>query len=166
MRAGGRACAGARIHSNSWGANINAYTLPTADVDEFMHSFDEMLILFAAGNSGQEGPGSIGAPATCKNCLTVGASENYMDPPQPCSRTPPRACPIASWDPFLVCVRTRRGRKSGMRAHCWTFAAVLPISACQHERPVECQQQNGGRSPARVRAQRCCAHRARSLPPS
>ena len=78
MRVCVRACAGARIHSNSWGANVNAYTLPTADVDEFMHSFDEMLILFAAGNSGQEGPGSIGAPATCKNCLTVGASENNM----------------------------------------------------------------------------------------
>ena len=71
---------GARIHSNSWGANINEYTIPTSDVDEFMHTFDDMLILFAAGNSGQEGPGSIGAPATCKNCLTVGASENNEPP--------------------------------------------------------------------------------------
>jgi len=67
---------GARIHSNSWGATINAYTGPTADVDEFMHTFDDMVILFAAGNDGTNGPGTIGAPATCKNCLTVGASEN------------------------------------------------------------------------------------------
>ena len=67
---------GARIHSNSWGANVNAYTVPTTQVDEFMAQRDDMLILFAAGNSGADGPGSIGAPATCKNCLTVGASEN------------------------------------------------------------------------------------------
>jgi hypothetical protein len=67
---------GARLHSNSWGANVNAYTIPTSDVDEFMHQFDDMLILYAAGNSGGDGPASIGAPATCKNCLTVGASEN------------------------------------------------------------------------------------------
>jgi hypothetical protein len=72
--------AGARIHSNSWGANINAYTIPTSDVDEFMAQNDDMLILFAAGNSGQQGPGSIGAPATCKSCLTVGASENNQPP--------------------------------------------------------------------------------------
>ena len=43
---------GARIHPNSWGANINAYTIPTRDVDEFMALRDDMLILFAAGNSG------------------------------------------------------------------------------------------------------------------
>ena len=49
---------GARIHSNSWGANINAYTNPTQDVDEFMALNDDMLILFAAGNSGQDGPGA------------------------------------------------------------------------------------------------------------
>ena len=46
-----------------------------------MYRFDDMLILFAAGNSGQEGPNSIGAPASCKNCLSVGASEN-SEPPQ------------------------------------------------------------------------------------
>jgi len=85
---------GARIHSNSWGANINAYTLPTQDVDEFMHEFDDMLILFAAGNSGQQGPGSIGAPATCKNCLTVGASEN---PP----RTPNNVAVFSSQGPAV-----------------------------------------------------------------
>jgi len=77
---------GARLHSNSWGANVNAYTLSASDVDEFMHTFDDMLILFAAGNSGQQGPGSVGSPATCKNCLSVGASEN----PDP-TGTPPKS---------------------------------------------------------------------------
>ena len=44
------------------------------------HRYDDMLILYAAGNSGGDGPASIGAPATCKNCLTVGASENNEPP--------------------------------------------------------------------------------------
>jgi len=68
--------AGARIHSNSWGASINAYTTYSAQVDEFSAENDDFVILFAAGNDGTEGPGSIGAPATAKNCITVGASEN------------------------------------------------------------------------------------------
>ena len=42
-----------------------------------------MIILFAAGNEGQGLFGgstkynSIGSPGTAKNCITVGASENY-----------------------------------------------------------------------------------------
>ena len=82
-----------------------------------------------------------------------------------------------SRDPFLVCVRTRRGRKSGLRAHCWTLAAVLPISACQHERPVECQQRNraleGARPPGyglsgvvRTEREACRRLDARSPPPN
>jgi hypothetical protein len=35
----------------------------------------DCLVLFAAGNSGPE-EGSVGAPATCKNCVAVGASQN------------------------------------------------------------------------------------------
>uniref|UniRef100_A0A7S0J3W4 WW domain-containing protein n=1 Tax=Calcidiscus leptoporus TaxID=127549 RepID=A0A7S0J3W4_9EUKA len=67
---------GARIHSNSWGANINAYTQYAAQVDQFSSENPDFLILFAAGNSGDQGPASVGAPATAKNCITVGASEN------------------------------------------------------------------------------------------
>lgn len=66
---------GARVHSNSWGANINAYTTYASQVDSFSFNNDDMIILFAAVNSGADGPGSVGAPATAKNCITVGASE-------------------------------------------------------------------------------------------
>ena len=66
---------GARLHSNSWGANTNAYTVPTADVDEFMAKFDDMLILYAAGNSRQDGPGSVGAPATCRTSPSARAKQ-------------------------------------------------------------------------------------------
>jgi len=66
---------GAHIHSNSWGANINAYTTYSSQVDAFSFDNDDFVILFAAGNSGADGPGSVGAPATAKNCITVGASQ-------------------------------------------------------------------------------------------
>ena len=68
---------GARIHSNSWGANVNAYTTSTVGVDQASYEMDDLVILFAAGNSGNADlTPSIGAPATCKNCITVGATEN------------------------------------------------------------------------------------------
>ena len=78
---------GARIHTNSWGAAANpgAYDAMAQRVDEFMFNNPDMLVLFAAGNSGidknKDGvidPGSIATPGTSKNVLTVGASENLV----------------------------------------------------------------------------------------
>ncbi|WMW21084.1 PGF-pre-PGF domain-containing protein [Methanolobus mangrovi] len=75
---------GARIHTNSWGGASNgAYTVFSLQVDQFTWEHPDMLILFSAGNSGTDADGdgvidedSIAYPATAKNCLTVGASEN------------------------------------------------------------------------------------------
>nr|WP_296071135.1 S8 family serine peptidase [uncultured Actinoplanes sp.] len=75
---------GARIHTNSWGApNAGVYNAQARAVDRFLWTHPDMLILFSAGNDGQDAdgdgmvdPDSIGTPATAKNCLTVGASEN------------------------------------------------------------------------------------------
>lgn len=76
---------GARIHTNSWGSprNLGAYDAYSSSVDEFMFNNPDMLILFAAGNSGVDmnkdgriDSGSISSPGTAKNALTVGASEN------------------------------------------------------------------------------------------
>jgi subtilisin family serine protease len=69
---------GARIHTNSWGdrenfANQNTYSAACQDVDEFMFSHPDFLILFAAGNSGP-GAGSVGSPSTAKNTISVGAT--------------------------------------------------------------------------------------------
>ncbi|GAB3235822.1 hypothetical protein GCM10027447_33730 [Glycomyces halotolerans] len=84
---------GARIHTNSWGADVaGIYNQNARAVDEFMWRHPDMVILFAAGNSGVDAdadgmidPDSIGAPGTAKNCLTVGAGENdrpaESDPP-------------------------------------------------------------------------------------
>jgi subtilisin family serine protease len=77
---------GARIHSNSWGSpTLGQYDTFAARVDEYMWNHPDMLVLFAAGNSGVDANGdghidenSIGTPATAKNVLTVGASENQL----------------------------------------------------------------------------------------
>lgn len=78
---------GARVHSNSWVSprQLGAYDVSAAQVDEFMFEHPEMLLVFSAGNSGVDldkdgriDRGSVGAPGTAKNVLTVGASENLL----------------------------------------------------------------------------------------
>ena len=81
--------AGARIHNNSWGSKTpSTYTPDSEEVDEFIHNRKDMLVVIAAGNAGVSGPASkkaepgfvdwlsIGAPGSCKNALTVGASRS------------------------------------------------------------------------------------------
>ena len=80
--------AGVRVHNNSWGAYIQGrYDSMSLDVDEFVFSHPDFLPVIAAGNEGSCLPGfqaqtgfvdypSLGAPATAKNGLTVGASRS------------------------------------------------------------------------------------------
>lgn len=78
---------GARVHTNSWGSpqDPGKYHSYSRQVDQFMWDHPEMLVVFAAGNSGVDAdrdgridPGSVSFPGTAKNVLTVGASENYL----------------------------------------------------------------------------------------
>jgi subtilisin family serine protease len=71
--------AGARIHTNSWGANTNRYTLNSRDVDAYSFDNQDYLVLVAAGNSGGQGTGSVGAPATAKSCMSIGASQSTTE---------------------------------------------------------------------------------------
>jgi serine protease AprX len=76
---------GARIHNNSWGAiAYSMYRMSSMEVDEFVDTHRDMLIVISAGNEGQAADRlnsqkgyvdwlSIGAPASSKNALTVGA---------------------------------------------------------------------------------------------
>lgn len=76
--------AGARIHSNSWGSDVKGdYTLDSANTDSFVWTNKDMIITFSAGNDGIDANNdgivdndSMGSPATAKNVLSVGASEN------------------------------------------------------------------------------------------
>jgi serine protease AprX len=80
--------AGARIHNNSWGAETSSrYAVNSFETDEFVDSHRDMTIVICAGNEGTAAtdpsntqPGfvdwlSLGSPATCKNGVTVGASQ-------------------------------------------------------------------------------------------
>jgi len=87
--------AGARIHSNSWGSDVNGdYTSDSVTVDQFMWDNRDMLITYSAGNAGEDADAdgvidddSIGSPATAKNTLTVGASENDREGNWDCDET-------------------------------------------------------------------------------
>ncbi|KAK2013307.1 subtilisin-like protease [Colletotrichum eremochloae] len=83
--------AGARVHSNSWGTppsekdnfKQRPYDASAESIDRFIWDHQDMTVLFAAGNDGQDSnldgrvnERSLGAEASAKNCITVGASEN------------------------------------------------------------------------------------------
>lgn len=82
---------GSRVHTNSWGSDVSGkYTSDAMIADINSVDYDELLIVFAAGNAGTDSNhdgevdfDSIGSPATAKNVLTVGASENNR--PQSCN---------------------------------------------------------------------------------
>ncbi|QRG65326.1 S8 family serine peptidase [Brevibacillus choshinensis] len=68
---------GARIHSDSWGDDDNGeYSLTSFLFDQFLWEHPDMTALVAAGNDGKKGYQSIGSPATAKNVIAVGATEN------------------------------------------------------------------------------------------
>lgn len=78
---------GARIHSNSWGDQQNVplplptptgnYAQSARDVDAFVDTHPDMLIVFNTGNFGSSGlppPSSLSAPGCAKNTLQVGGT--------------------------------------------------------------------------------------------
>lgn len=70
--------AGARLHTNSWGAAVNLYETYARSTDRFLWEHKDFLAFFANGNSG-DGEGSVGTPATAKNVVSVGATENGVN---------------------------------------------------------------------------------------
>jgi hypothetical protein len=73
--------AGARIHSASWGTpNANAYTVYDLQIDEYAYENPEFLFIVAAGNAGRgNSANTVASPATTKNGISVGASQNTGD---------------------------------------------------------------------------------------
>jgi serine protease AprX len=78
---------GAIVHSDSWGSPkaLGEYDSFAQQVDEWTFSHPDLTVMFAAGNSGVDDDhdgridsNSIGSPATAKNCISVGASENKV----------------------------------------------------------------------------------------
>jgi serine protease AprX len=128
--------AGARIHNNSWGTPTpSIYRIMSNEVDDFMSRRKDMLIVVCAGNEGSAADPaigtrsvpegyvdfkSIGAPATCKNALTVGASRSgrkeggkaalkYGDVWPQRFPSPPIATELFSADPQAMAAFSSRG---------------------------------------------------------
>ncbi len=82
---------GARLSSDSWGgwtngvynADAQVYDMLTRDASAAVGN-QEMLHVFAAGNDGSF-VGAINSPASAKNVLAVGATENPRDPGISCN---------------------------------------------------------------------------------
>ena len=84
---------GVRIASNSWGDTSRFYYDSMCEqADSYMWKHNDFLLLFSAGNEGENGwlhevsvtrsLGSVTPPALAKNVLTVGAVySDYMDIP-------------------------------------------------------------------------------------
>ena len=80
---------GARIHSDSWGFGTNysgKYVYDAMYADGYMWTNQNFIMVIAAGNDGIDAnsdgvidAGSVSCPGTAKNCLCVGAAENYRD---------------------------------------------------------------------------------------
>ncbi|MBA46315.1 MAG: hypothetical protein CMB31_07005 [Euryarchaeota archaeon] len=66
----------ARLQTNSWGSeNLGGqYNSDSRSADSFADQYGDFLVLFAAGNEGASGSGTISPPSTAKNVLTIGAS--------------------------------------------------------------------------------------------
>ncbi|RHZ23313.1 hypothetical protein DYB31_005578 [Aphanomyces astaci] len=77
--------AGARIFSYSWGLPGDDYTRVRTDFkswrdfDQLVYNNPEILLVIAAGNSGDNGTHTIASPAGAKNALTVGASLSSVE---------------------------------------------------------------------------------------
>jgi len=75
---------GSRVHTNSWGSNVNGdYTSTSMQADIGARVHRNLTVLFAAANAGVDNNGdgevdldSLGSPASAKNVMTVGATEN------------------------------------------------------------------------------------------
>jgi hypothetical protein len=76
---------GARISNNSWGgadgvydADAQTYDALARDADAATAGNQEMVIVFAAGNDGENGGHTITSPATAKNVISVGAAQGVQ----------------------------------------------------------------------------------------
>lgn len=76
---------GARVHNNSWGsAAAGQYTVYSNELDQFLWDHKDFTTVFSVGNDSEDldhngivDLDKIYAPATAKNCIAVGATENY-----------------------------------------------------------------------------------------
>lgn len=112
---------GARISSNSWGANPvpgsydaadQVYDAGVRDADPSAPGNQEMIYVFAASNAGPGGA-TVTSPGAGKNVITVGASENL----RPFATPPGNTCgPDPAANPQNIAGFSGRGPAPGQRS--------------------------------------------------
>ncbi len=77
---------GAKTANFSWGNAVNQYGLNAQRIDTFLDANRDSLVFVSAGNNGDDAdnnlipdPSTMGDPATCKNCVSVGSTGNAND---------------------------------------------------------------------------------------
>ncbi len=159
--------AGVRIHNNSWGAlAAGSYRSTSREVDQFVYEHRDMVIVFSAGNAGRSAEPlppdqkmakdgfvdwrSVGAPATAKNCITVGASRSdrklggystlsygqaWPNDFPPSTNVPPNITPIesqtVSGDPEAIAGFSSRGPSDDYRIKPDVVAPGTDILSCK-----------------------------------
>ncbi|HEY0230890.1 MAG TPA: S8 family serine peptidase [Dokdonella sp.] len=126
---------GAKISSNSWGYSASltysspdqTYDAAVRDVDVASAGNQPMIYVFAASNDGP-GAGTVGAPGSAKNTITVGASEN-LRPFTGANDICPSDDASAADDPQSVAGFSSRGPASGQRVKPEVIAPGTHIQA-------------------------------------
>lgn len=67
--------AGARVSSNSWAGGAAVYGQLSYEVDAYLYSHPDFVVVLAAGNNGMMMMNNIGTPANSKNGICVGATQ-------------------------------------------------------------------------------------------
>jgi serine protease AprX len=113
--------AGARVQNASWGGatggnsffpEYGGYDNFAQTVDSFLWQYPQHLLVAAAGNEGEDldfdgviDGDSISSPATAKNVLAVGASENNRPPTSTsCATSSGAGAPNFCWDAYYVAI--------------------------------------------------------------
>lgn len=81
--------AGVRVHLDSWGCKVPqgqnhsycaVYNAQAMDIDKFMWDHPDFLVVTAVGDGGALWTyDTVASPATCKNCISVGANYNFNE---------------------------------------------------------------------------------------
>ncbi|HEY0590151.1 MAG TPA: S8 family serine peptidase [Thermoanaerobaculia bacterium] len=72
---------GARIQTQEWGDRTGAYSALSGQLDAFVASHPDFVLVFNAGNAGETGPSSVTGPGLAKNTIQAGGTRemNFDD---------------------------------------------------------------------------------------
>ena len=129
---------GVHIHTNSWGNGTyygeqKAYLVEETHVDQLLYDKPDLLIVIAAGNTGDvTNAASIEGVASCKNVLTVGATDST----RPSIHGKPLTDIFSSNDPTAVSWNSARGPTKDQRIKPEVLAPGTPILSARSRKSM------------------------------